>query len=175
MVRIASILPAPFTFQPAPEVWRLIPSCAGYSASSEGRIRNDRTGRLVKPSRRRDGYYHFGAAGRQILAHRAVAEAFLGPCPERQEVDHHNGNKGDNRQLNLSYCTHRTNLQRAAARGQLARGDRNPNTRLTETAAREIRDAVLAPGDLTRLARKYGVTVTAVRAVRSGLTWAWVS
>ncbi|WP_165071964.1 NUMOD4 motif-containing HNH endonuclease [Paludisphaera rhizosphaerae] len=180
MISTTRLLPTTFTFpKPADvETWKPIPSAPGYSASSEGQIRNDKSGRLLKQTLRKDGYVHLGlrvdGVTRLVLVHRAVAEAFIGPCPERQEVDHHNGNKANNRPDNLSYCTHKTNLRRAAARGQLARGAENPRSKLTPDAAREIKAAAISPGDLTRFANKYGVTVTAVRAVRANKTWAWV-
>lgn len=42
--------------------------------------------------------------------HHLVAAAFIGPCPDGQEVNHKNGVKHDNRAENLEYLTHQANV-----------------------------------------------------------------
>jgi len=75
------------------------------------------------------GYLRVGlrGAGRQttVLVHRLVAEAFLGHCPTKLEVNHKNGHKRDNRRENLEYATHQENMAHAAALGLMAKGLRN--------------------------------------------------
>jgi len=55
-------------------------------------------------------------SGRTEYLHKIVAEAFLGPCPAGQVVDHVNENKLDNRADNLEYVTRPENSRRANLR-----------------------------------------------------------
>lgn len=94
------------------EVWRSIPSCPGYEASSEGRVRSPR--RILNPYLRGSGYMATSCgstSGRAIkkLVHILVAEAFYGPRLRGLVVAHKDGNKLNNRAENLQYTTPRAN------------------------------------------------------------------
>lgn len=91
------------------ETWKPIPGCE-YEASSEGRIRRTKTGRVVKPFVDPLQTYgritvYGGAKRRKVMVHRLVALAYLGPLPEGMEIDHINSNRFDNRPANLRYVT----------------------------------------------------------------------
>lgn len=97
------------------EIWKPVPGFDGYEVSDLGRFRSHRPRRhevLLRPRIiatriRPNGYLNisFRANGkrRPRLAHRVVAEAFLGPCPDGLEVSHENGDRTDNRLANLQY------------------------------------------------------------------------
>ena len=57
---------------------------------------------------------------RNALVHALVAEAFLGPRPEGQQVRHVNTDSRDNRATNLAYGTHLDNAQDAVRHGKTA-------------------------------------------------------
>jgi hypothetical protein len=87
------------------ELWNPIPSLRGeFHASSLGRIKRVRGGRMMMMSMRR-GYLIVNLDGKTRLAHRLIAEAFLGPIPEGQVVRHINCVAHDNRVENLCYGT----------------------------------------------------------------------
>lgn len=93
------------------EEWREIP-CTGYDASSEGRIRNRQTLRVLKPWRhrkdRRKKFDYLAVElhmGRRCLVHHLVLLAFRGPRPAHLQTRHLNGNSHDNRLKNLAYGT----------------------------------------------------------------------
>ncbi|WP_206107767.1 NUMOD4 motif-containing HNH endonuclease [Paludisphaera rhizosphaerae] len=176
MISPTRLLPTTFTF-PKPanvETWKPIPSAPGYSASSEGQIRNDKSGRILRPTKTPYGYLQVGPKSPGVspscLVHRLVAEAFLGECPEGLEVDHKNGVRSDNRASNLQYLTHAANCRK----GRRIRGGEHKLAKLTAAAALEIKAAEIRHGDLTRFAERFGVSVPAIRQVRNGKSWAWV-
>jgi hypothetical protein len=164
--------------------WRPIPSLDGiYEASDAGTIRRavggpgTRAGRLLSRRRMPSGYLTcspwVGNRGHPRLVHRLVAEAFLGPCPEGQEVNHRNGFKVDNRPVNLEYVTRSANLLHRAS-GGVGRGVDNASARLTEQTVHAIRRRHAAGEGYKRLAAAYGVTWGTVRAVVKRRTWAWL-
>jgi len=64
---------------------------------------------MLKPTKIRAGYLAVdlsNANGRKMKkVHQAVLEAFVGPCPFGEQVNHKNGVVTDNRLANLEYCT----------------------------------------------------------------------
>lgn len=87
------------------EQWAVFRS--GYQVSDLGRVR--RNGRVLRPVRSSNGYrifgLHFAGERKNILVHRAVAECFIGPCPEGMQVNHKDGDKLNNAATNLEYVT----------------------------------------------------------------------
>jgi len=91
-----------------------------YGATSEGKIMNLKTGRVMKPSMQNAGYHFLSVSvnkvRKQCLVHRLVAEAFHGEC-KGLEVNHKDGNKLNNTPENLEYCSRKQNMQHSAAQG----------------------------------------------------------
>jgi len=100
------------------ETWRPIPGFEGrYEVSDLGRVWTHVSNRLMKPSLDSSGRPAVCIAHRALRVHRLVAAAFLGPCPEGQEVRHLNGDRTDNRLSNLAYGTHQENVADAFRHG----------------------------------------------------------
>lgn len=71
------------------------------------------TGRMLKPTRKSNGYLHLTLCGEQgqktLHLHRIVLESFVGPCPVGMEALHHDGNRENNQVANLRWGTHLEN------------------------------------------------------------------
>ena len=101
------------------EIWRPIPSLDGlYEASSNGHIRNTRTGRIL-PGWIENNYRRVTVIQnnqrKTCRVHRLVAEAFLGPS--ELQVRHWNDIHDDNRIENLLYGTGSENIYDAVRNG----------------------------------------------------------
>ena len=110
------------------EEWRPVPGFEGiYEASNFGRVYSvkrpgvSRSGRILTPTPTPAGHLSISLrrnrARLERRVHQVVLLAFVGPCPEGQEVRHMNGDPTDNRLENLRYDTKRANtLDRALHR-----------------------------------------------------------
>ena len=95
------------------EYFRAVSVFTNYEVSNVGRVRNSKTGRILKPNARKDGYLDVTlskeGATRRYLIHRLVAAAFLeNPCTKRC-VDPIDSDKKNNIVDNLRYATHSEN------------------------------------------------------------------
>lgn len=96
------------------EEWKQIKTYA-YEASTDGRIKNIKTGRILKQRMSGDGYFivdiQIEKKNRTFKTHRLIAEAFLEKDLVRKEVDHINRIKTDNKVTNLRWVTRIENMQ----------------------------------------------------------------
>ena len=121
-------------------VWKVSPTWPGYEASSDGRVRRYNGGVEIKQTLHSSGYrvvnilakrcqrdiWGNGKGVKRIGVHRVVMDAFVGPVPDGQEVNHIDHDKVNNRPENLEYVTHAENIQKAVAAGRWPR-QRDPN------------------------------------------------
>lgn len=101
------------------EEWRAIPG-TGYLASSEGRIMNSKTMRVLKPHANDHGYYTFmipSKGNRSVQRYIAYAFGMIGSLDSCLEIDHINDVRTDNRISNLQAITHRQNLKKRDSTG----------------------------------------------------------
>jgi hypothetical protein len=118
------------------EEWRAIPGFEGrYEVSDHGRVRSlDREahftysdgtpswrrakGQLLRPGLTSAKYLSVMLGRKTHLVHRIVALTFIGPCPKGKEVCHNDGNRTNNRAINLRYDTRRENVADTIRQGK---------------------------------------------------------
>lgn len=104
-----------------------------YEVSNLGRVRravggvNTHKGRIKKLTKKPHGYYVFGfcidGGNDQVLVHKAIAECFIGPRPDGMQINHKDGNKGNNCADNLEYVTPSGNMEHASENDLLPTGN----------------------------------------------------
>lgn len=96
------------------EIWKIIKSLPKYEISSIGRIRNKKTGRILKVDTL-FGYKTLlirkNGNKKRYRINRLVAEAFLPNYNSASPVDHINRKRSDNRVENLRCVSVEVNLQ----------------------------------------------------------------
>ena len=158
-------------------IWRPVSGTSGlYEVSNFGEVRRTRPVRTLKPSDDGKGYFRVnlsinGAVSMHYVAH-LVAQEFIGPRPDRNEVRHLDGNPANNSLANLAYGTKSDNMQDALRHGTLPVLERRPGAKLSRESASAIFKSTESPA---KIAAQYGVGVGVIRQIKLRQTWASVT
>lgn len=176
--------------------WRPIPGYDGYEVTADGRVRNAKSGRELKPrlnriKGRHQCYMVVGLSvprrpeerttgprgGRTVKqaspgVHRLVAMAFI-PNPDNlPEVNHRDFNRTNNVASNLEWTTKQQNVDHAHAQGHYESSwCKQRRQRLTPDQVLELltdHQAGMRPG---ALAKKYEIGENMVFRITSGRSW----
>lgn len=131
--------------------FREIPSVKGYLVNSYGELKSTSNGCKISSyvASQYECYRLTDYATKKShrlritkLAHRLVYEAFMGPIPKGMWVNHKDGNKLNNHISNLELTTPKQNHEHArdVLRRSWVKGDKNPNSTLSELERKAIKD-----------------------------------
>lgn len=92
------------------EIWRSVKDYEDlYEVSNWGRVRNSRTGLVLRPEKNKNGYLQVNLSKDGIVkhyyVHRLVTQAFIPNPNNLPEVNHKDENKENNRVDNLEWST----------------------------------------------------------------------
>lgn len=166
-------------------IWRQVPSYPIYEASDEGQIRIIKTQSPLITHLTSGGYRAFRLHnyGREVTVHRLVCEAFHGPSD--LSTDHIDGNKLNNRPVNLQWLTpaenfSKANIGRAFTKKAKANmraaqhGENNPTAIFTEAEVSTIKHQLTHGIFCSELARKYNVPLATIKNIKQGTNWKYV-
>lgn len=168
--------------------WKKINNYENYSVSNMGRVRNDRTRRVLKPGRDRHDYFFVGlhqdGTQKNFLVHRLVAVAFISNPLNLPDVNHKDLNKVNNKVNNLEWCTHLENMQHARRNGiKFGRfqknnkfashvGIKNGRAKLNDKQILEIRTLYITNNYIQqKLARKFNVSQNHISRIVNYKNW----
>ena len=167
-----------------------------FQISNHGRFFSKRSGKVLKLNRTgscEQGYLAFvtkvgGRKGRSLMfkAHQEVAKAFLEEPSEALKewakgtyygavfINHIDGDKHNNKPTNLEWCTASENnthyLEELGGKGRVNKV-RHPDTKLTDTQVREIREYSELGLSQRVIAKKYNVSRTSINNAVNGYRW----
>jgi hypothetical protein len=156
-----------------------IPGFPGYRVGDDGNVQSNK--RVIG-----DGQWHTLSKGlsecgyEQIhlyrdgksyarTVHRLVLEAFVGPRPPKHECRHLDGDKVNNRLVNLTWGTNAENVEDRKSSGQ----PWSPR-RLDETKVREVRRLRSEGKTAREIAKEMGVGMWVISDVVRRRNWSWV-
>lgn len=177
------------------EIWKSIPGWEGfYKVSNLGRVLSEKRivslpnrwgginlvekpESILKPQNHTGGYktYTFWRGGKcfNIYAHRAVLETFISLRPKGLQACHNNGDKGDNRLINLRWDSPKNNQADRAKHGTEQQGvtkgrykKRNP-----EIVSQIRQYYKIHGGNITRTAKNFGIPRTSAADIVNYRTW----
>lgn len=99
------------------EKWITIKDFPDYEVSTFGNVFSKKRNKLLKPCVNSSNYKKFVLKGKNLYAHRLVAEAFIPNDNNLEEVNHKDGNKWNNNVTNLEWVTKSENSIHAFENG----------------------------------------------------------
>lgn len=162
------------------ELWRDVIGFEGlYRVSDFGNVLScsrkfKPNGGRMKPKKTKLGYLEVCLTKNRKkyypLVHSLVAKAFIPNPAKLSQVNHKNGNKYNNKAINLEWVTSSQNIKHAFDNGLMIqpKGGDAYNAKLTESQARYILNS---NERTTLLARKYSVAASTITSIRKRITW----
>lgn len=151
-----------------------------YVVDDEGNVFSIKSNRYIAPVKMQSGYLyahlHSGDGNSKLKRiHRIVAEAFIDNPKHYDQVNHINGDKTDNRVVNLEWVSPEQNMKHAIDTGLFDMcGENNPSAKLDWDKVERIRGEYVR-GDkeygTLGLARKYGVTNVMIGKIVRNECW----
>lgn len=157
--------------------WTSIPGFSAYQASSEGKIRNIKTGKESAANVGSHGYLMVNMKADDgkwcaRLLHAVVASAFHGERPAGMDCCHNDGNRSNNSAKNLRWDTRKANITDQKTHGTFAW---HGTKKLNANHLSEIQQRAEGGESFTQLADAFGVSRSAISAVLRGRSWASVT
>jgi hypothetical protein len=150
-----------------------------YLVSSEGRVKSVyKNGKeiIMKSYINPGGYKRLQLSGGEfgnVLVHTLVAKAFISNPENKPFVNHKNSIRDDNRVCNLEWVTRSENMLHGFKYGfKTNLGEKNPKSVLTP---KDVLEIVNIKESLSKIAKKYGVQISAIHRIKSGQSWSHVT
>ncbi|MFM6976082.1 MAG: NUMOD4 domain-containing protein [Sphingobacteriaceae bacterium] len=161
------------------EIWKDIEETDYHEISTLGRLRNKRNGNILTGRHDKDGYIEYCLCFNKKTiyrrGHRLVMNAFSNPIVGKDQVNHINGIKDDNRFVNLEWVNCSENIEHAFKIGlKTQRGVHNNCSKLTESDIHEIRRMLKAGITHKVIAEKFGLHHLYISLIKNKRRWGWL-
>lgn len=159
------------------ERWAAVANFIGlYAVSDHGRVMSMNFAQSGLPGIMRQairmGYPSVMMGRKQFTVHSLVAEAFLGPRPDRFVVNHRDGDKTNNHFSNLEYVSQSENMKHACRLLLVDnRGEKHSRAKLNDEKVVEILERLRGGETPARLAAEFGVDQSQISHIKHGRAW----
>ncbi len=157
------------------ERWLPIAGWPGYEVSSFGRVRSfkHRVPLLIKQQIARNGYKTVGVSNsaaqqKSLMVHRVVCETFHGQTSPGLVARHLNGDKLDNRAVNMGWGTYPENVRDMFRHGRGQINESHWNARLSDQQVADLRAKAAHGAAYKELADEYGISSGYAREIVLG-------
>lgn len=158
------------------------PTYTRYNITVSGKVINNTTGKVLKPTLSSSGYYvvtlyDSALPAKQFTIHQLVVETFVGEVPEGMHIDHIDGNKLHNHLKNLEVVTPIVNTQRYHAKREFnynnPKTKKGKNSRLSVDTVVEMIKDIREGMSNAEAGQKYGVHPRYVSLIRHKRRWGY--
>ena len=154
------------------EIWKPVPEYEGlYDVSNLGRIKKHGYPGIdtIMCQNFSEGYLVIGLSGydhkrKTLRVHRLVALTFKNNYDHKQEVNHKNSIKADNRETNLEWIEHSENSKHIYVSGSYKR-------KLSPDNVREIKKMINDGCVQKEIARKFNVSPVTISEIKTNKKW----
>lgn len=152
-------------------VWTELQRRGGYKYVQTGMWRKLRP-RLTKKGYLRVRLYTGPDGPKYIEVHRLICESFHGPCPPGLVARHYPDRTPTNcASDNLVWGTTQENSRDKLEHGTQPCGEALPQSKLTESSVRDIREMLRRGGKLADIANQFGVCFQLISLIKHGKIW----
>lgn len=155
------------------EIWKPIPKFSNlYQISNYGRVKVIKSNKILKQNFSREylivGLNDNNKIRKTVRVHRLVALTFKSlnnTLLKSHEVNHINGIKSDNREVNLEWTTHKSNCEKSFISG-------NYSVKLTPEIVIKIKEQ-LRLGNMKQIdvAKMFNISTTTISEIKTGKKW----
>lgn len=144
-----------------------------YIVYPDGRVLSKRRGIFLVPVLGKGRSLYLTVKVPKIVKlHRLVATLFIPNPHNHPQVNHIDGNKLNNNDWNLEWCTQLHNMQHSHRMGlHNVKGENSPTAKLNTTSVRIIRECLAEGYTQISIARYFKVDPTSISNIKTGLTW----
>lgn len=155
-------------------IWLKNSKYPGYLFSPEGNCLG-KQGKILKQRIKKNGYNQWVLNGKDVLAHRAIAEIFCDNKKDLPQVNHIDGNKSNNNYKNLEWITvsdnqihaYRNNLKSTTPR----RGINSNFAKLTEKNVIKIKELIKDGLSNIEISKMFNVSRPNISMIKNNKTW----
>lgn len=162
-----------------PDGFKEVAGNNSYIVNKYGDIRQRRTRKKLNYSINKKGYYICDINSRKQFVHRVVAKTFIENIdPNKNVINHKDGNKKNNNIDNLEWVTIAENNKHARLNGLVKplkyygidySGENNNSAKLTKKNVISIKERLHLPNSV--LAKEFNVSISTISGIRNGRTW----
>lgn len=147
-----------------------------YQISNTGKVRNKKTGLLIKPQYNQRGYQYVYLSISKYkrikwYIHRLVGFHFI-PNPENKpQINHKDGNHLNNNVGNLEWVTNKENQEHAVLNNLHFQGETHRSSKFTKESIKLLPKLIEIGFSLVEINKLTGVAIQNIDKIISGKTW----
>lgn len=158
------------------ETWVTVKDYPNYACSSFGRFKKiggKKPYTILKPVLHKQGYctvaLYSNGQRKSFLAHRVILGEFTGY--RDLDVNHKNGDKLDNRLVNLEWCTRQQNLDHAKKLGLTNKGNKHYKSYLCVNTVKAMRNMYDSGANSGKVAKFFNVNTSTTYGIVTRRRW----
>lgn len=147
-----------------------------YQISNTGKVRNKKTGLILKPFYNKKGYQYVKLSINKYKSakwyiHRLVGFHFIENPYNKPQINHIDGNPSNNNMNNLEWVTNEENQKHAVLNNLHFQGEQHRSSKFTNESIRLLPVLVDIGFSIKELNELTGVSINNIKKILDGKTW----